>query len=129
MSTITVITPPDKIHNKNFSILLIYPNNFIKNNLQDIISQFDIPINVYMYEGAEDAEDWLLSVHRSVDVCILDLDSIPPYLKNIESYLISFGNTFYLTKGDNLYYNKISANKIYDLDFLRNKLGGNIETE
>ena len=38
------------------------------------------------------------------------------------SYFIGFSNTFWLTNGDNMYYNKISNNRIFNLDWIGGKL-------
>ena len=72
MSKISVITPPDKLYNKSYSFVLIYPNNDIKEQLQTLIEDWKDPINVYMYE--EEAIDWLLDIVQSADTVILNLD-------------------------------------------------------
>jgi len=128
MSNITLITPPDKIYNQNTNIFLIYPSNKIKNDLQEILANTDKAVNVYIYETKEPYDiDWLLSVHKMSNFVILELDNLPVEVKKIESYLVSHSNTYWLTNGENIYYNKISANKIYNLDFLTTKLGGTVE--
>lgn len=130
MSQITLITPPDKIYNKNKNILLVYPSDKIKNELQDILSSTVDAVNIYIYENKEPQDiDWLLGVHKMCEFVILELEQLPLEIKKIESYLVSNSNTYWLTNGENVYYNKISANKIYNLDFLNNKLGGVIEKE
>ena len=130
MNDITLITPPDKVYNKNVSIFLIYPTAEIKKSLQDLLAENNKPINVYLYDKVDTHDfDWLLSVHKFADMAILDLDNIDTELTQIVSYLISFDNTYWLTKGSNMLYNKISNKQIYNLDFLNDKLGGNIEKE
>ena len=130
MHDITLITPPDKVFNKNVSIFLIYPTAEIKKSLQDILAEINNPINVYLYDKVDTHDfDWLLSVHKYADIAILDLDNIDTELTQIVSYLISFDNTYWLTKGSTMLYNKISNKQIYNLDFLNDKLGGNIEKE
>ena len=130
MHDITLITPPDKVFNKNVSIFLIYPTAEIKKSLQDILAEINKPINVYLYDKVDTHDfDWLLSIHKFADIAILDLDNIDTELTQIVSYLISFDNTYWLTKGSTMLYNKISNKQIYNLDFLNDKLGGNIEKE
>jgi len=130
MSDITIITPPDKIFNQNINLLLLYPNEAIKNDLQDILSNSKDPVNVYIYDINEEHQvDWLLSVHKFCNYVIADLDNFPAEIKQIESYLISQSNTYWLTKGENMYYNKISANRVYDINFLQTKIGGTVEKE
>ena len=130
MSNITLITPPDKIFNQNFNIFLLYPSEKIKNDLQDFLASSDQPINVYIYENQEEHNiDWLLSVHKMSEVVIVELDVLPSEIRQIESYLISQSNTYWLTKGENMFYNKLSVNRIYDLNFLTTKIGGTVEKE
>ena len=128
MSNITLITPPDKVFNQNTNIFLLYPSEKIKSDLQDVLADTVSPVNIYMYENTEEHDiDWLLSVHKLSDIVLVELEQLPTEIKQIEAYLISQSNTYWLTKGENVWYNKLSVNKIYDLNFLTTKLGGTVE--
>lgn len=129
MDKISVITPPDKLFNKAYNFLLIYPTEFIKNELQNIIASWDTAINIYVYEPAdwEQDVDWLLSMHKMADTVILCVDNTPPRIHDLNSYFVSYSNTYWLTNGDDLLYNKLSLNRIYNLDELSNTVGGNFE--
>ena len=116
MSKISVITPPDKLYNKAYSFVLIYPNNDIKQQLQNLIADWDIPINVYMYE--EEAIDWLLDIVQYADKVVLNLDDSDTQIRDLASYLVSLPNVFWLTKAEISVYNKLSVNRIYNLDTL-----------
>jgi len=130
MSNITLITPPDKIFNQNINILLLYPSQKLKNDLQDFLASSTDPINVYIYENKDEHDiDWLLSVHKMSEIVLIELEDLPSEIRQIESYLISQSNTYWLTKGENMFYNKLSVNRIYDLDFLKTKIGGTVEKE
>ena len=61
------------------------------------------------------------------EVTIIDIDNVPVYAKDLLSYMIAKNKTFWLTKGNNVVYNKLSNNEIKDFKFL-SKLGGNFET-
>jgi hypothetical protein len=125
MSKINFITPPDLLHNKATSFLLIYPSNEVKVQFQNLLAKFDIPINVYFYEPTKEDEQnipWLINVANLVDYTILDVDNVVDVERNFVSYFISLTNTFYLTKADNVPYNLISVNRIYNLDWLYNSL-------
>jgi hypothetical protein len=125
MSDITLITPPDKIFNKNTSIFLLYPSQKMKADIQQFLSEATSKFNVYMYENIEDHDiDWILSVHKMSDYVIIELEQLPLEIKQLESFLISHSNTYWLTNGENMYYNKISTNKVYNLDFLKTATGG-----
>jgi len=126
---INLITPPDKLHNYHRTFCLIYPSNDTKNQFQNLIENFEESINVYMYEQHDDnpAYNWLLDVVRYSHFVILDLDNMPPKHKEIASYLLGHSNVFWLTKGENEVYNTISKNRIYNLDWLYEQIGGPIE--
>ena len=128
MSDINIITPPDFLHNKNFSVFLFYPSLYVKEQFQEIITKSKNRFNVYMYEDPNGKDiDLVLNVHKLSQIVILDLDNLPPYWKKLESYLVSFGNTYYLTKAEEIMYNKISANRIFAVEEIESKLGGKFE--
>lgn len=125
MSDITVITPPDKIFNQKFNIFLLYPSDKIKSDLQELLAEGTQKVNVYIYENTDEHDiDWLLSVQKMSDTTIVELEQLPSEVKQLESYLVSQSNTYWLTKGENIWYNKLSVNRIYDINFLQHKIGG-----
>jgi|TARA_B100001094_G_scaffold109996_1_gene105941 hypothetical protein len=121
LTKISVITPPDKLYNKAHSFVLIYPDDDIKEQLQNLIADWDVPINVYLYEA--EAIDWLLDIVQSADAVVLNLDNSDTQVRDLASYLVSLPNVFWLTKAEISVYNKLSVNRIYNLD----KLGGTVE--
>ena len=126
---INLITPPDKLHNNNLTFLLVYPSSDTKSQFQNLIENFEGTINVYLYECVETdpALDWLLDIVKYSNYVVLDIDNFPPLHTNIISYILGNQNVFWLTKGENIVYNTISKNRIYNLDWLYNQIGGNIE--
>jgi hypothetical protein len=124
MTTINLITAPDKLFNDGYSFLLIYPSDALMHDLQDMIfNNTDQDINVYVYSDNEyipSNVDWMLSVFQSVDTVIIDLDNCESFIKDILALLIAKPKTYWLTKGDNRMYNHISKNKIYTLDYINN---------
>jgi hypothetical protein len=128
-NSILLITPPDKIHNQNKNILLVHPSSYIKNSTQEFLAESDEGFNVYIYEPQSEEEynlDWLLDVARFAEIAIIDLDNCDPQTKQIASYLVSLPNVFWLTSSEQNCYNRLSVNRIYDLDIL-NQIGGNFE--
>ena len=123
MSKISVITPPDKLYNKAHSFVLVYPNEDIKQHLQNLIADWDCAVNVYLYE--EEAIDWLLDIVQSADAVVLNLDDCDTQVRDLASYLVSLPNVFWLTKGEISVYNKLSVNRIYNLD----TIGGTVENK
>lgn len=124
MSKINLITPPDILRNKNRSILCISLQEEHKQELQNILADTNENLNVYVFDNNITEIDWLLNLHRSCELCIANLDNFPVEIRAIMSYLISFDNTYWLTKGEEILYNKISLNRIFKLDQIKEKIGG-----
>ena len=126
MSDINLITPPDKLYSQNASILLINPSEALRLEIQALLQNTKQYFDIYMYEVNTDNHEftWLLDVHRMVTWCILELENLPYEIKKIESYLISFGNTYFFTQAEDILLNLISNNKIYSLDQLKDILRG-----
>lgn len=131
MKNINIITPPDLLYHDAIEVLLLCPSDNVKNEVQQALVDIDDDIDIYVYEPNEllsDKDlDWILNVFKKSSVTIIDIDRVPPILQPILSYMIAKPKTFWLTKGLNRVYNKLSNNKVYDFEFL-SKLGGNFET-
>lgn len=128
---INLITPPDKLHNFHRTFCLVYPSDDVKSQFQNLIENFDESINVYVYEEKENepAYTWLLDVVQYSDFVVLDIDNFPPIHRTMISYLLGHSNVFWLTSGESEVYNTISRNRIYNLDWLYDSIGGKFETE
>ena len=124
-----LITPPDKLFNQNYSVVLIHPSNAVRDQAQEILAKTDGQINIYLYNvNEEDADvDWLLSVSKMSDVVVLDYDNCPSHVKALSSYLVSLPHTYWLTNDDWMLYNKLSPNRIYGLDIIEDLIGGQFE--
>ena len=129
MSNITLITPPDKLHSTELTFLLIHPSNVIKEQFQNLVAKHDNPCHVYLYEGKHDDIEWLLDVFYQADIVILDIDNSPTKIRDLTGYFISKDKTFWLTNGGENYYNVISRNRIFDLDYLDAIIGGKLEAK
>lgn len=129
MKNINIITPPDKLFNDAVQVLLVYPTTDLKNAIQDKLVDIEDDINIYVYDkenySTEDI-DWLLTIFKMSDIAIIDVDNVQSHARDLLSYMIAKPKTFWLTKGENRVYNKLSNNKIKDFEFL-SKLGGNFE--
>ena len=129
MKNINIITPPDKLFNDAVQVLLVYPTTDLKNAIQDKLVHIEDDINIYVYDkenySTEDI-DWLLTIFKMSDIAIIDVDNVQSHARDLLSYMIAKPKTFWLTKGENRVYNKLSNNKIKDFEFL-SKLGGNFE--
>tara|TARA_X000001036_G_scaffold433502_1_gene471222 strand:+ start:564 stop:956 length:393 start_codon:yes stop_codon:yes gene_type:complete len=112
---LNLITYPDKLFNDNTSLLLINPNDTIKENFNHYAQKFESNINLYLFENKVEELGWLIEVAQTVDHIVLDIDNtkIDPW---IIGYLLSFGKTFYLTNTPESVYNVINNNRIYELN-------------
>tara|TARA_E500000178_G_scaffold284638_1_gene285954 strand:+ start:4661 stop:5053 length:393 start_codon:yes stop_codon:yes gene_type:complete len=121
MPQIKVITPPDILHNSDPSILLIYPSSEVKEEFQTIIEDWDISFNLYIYaQPVQDHDlDWLLTLVKICDITIIDLDHCDAQVRELASYIISHSKTYWLTNAVETVYNKLSINRIYDLQQLK----------
>ena len=111
---LNLITSPDKLFNNNPSLLLVNPNDTIKENFNFHAKDFKNDVNLYLYENVEDELGWLLDVAQSIDYIILDIDNTKVN-QWIIGHLLGFGKTFYLTNTPNSVYNIINNNRIYEL--------------
>lgn len=124
MSDITLVTPPDRLYTQEYSFLLIYPSAVIKEQFQQLLAEAPNNVIVYLYELNSNHEfEWLLDTFNQVDSVILDIDNCESIVRSLTGYFIAKNKTYWLTKGDNPVYNIISKNRIFNLDFLKNKLG------
>ncbi len=123
MNDVTIITPPDVLFNDCYAILLINPNAQIRSRVQEILSEINFPVNVFLYDSNESNDiQWLIAILKQADVTILDIDSCDYDLKFFVTYFISNPKTFYLTNDNVTPYTLISKNRIYDLSWIENLL-------
>lgn len=122
MSKINLVTPPDKLFNDAYSILLIDPSDNTLKGIQHILSIKEKDYNVYAYSSSSIDIEWLLVVMNIVDLVIYDYDNAGPSVREFSSYIISKSKTYWLTKVEFSHYNKLTSNKIYDLDWLEDKI-------
>jgi hypothetical protein len=131
MADINLITAPDRLLNNATSFLLIYPNADTKTQFSNLLESIDKTFNVYLYEASDDAHtpDWLLTTAKIVDYVVLDIDNCPPEVRELSSYFIANNNTYWLTKGENMFYNIVSNKRIYTLDYFIDKIGDPFEEQ
>ena len=127
MTKINLITAPDILYNDAEEILLLYPTEDFKFDLQEkYLNKIKHDVNVYIMENTPAKLDfeWAVNVFRGVDVCIIDADNAHPDIKPLLSYFVSKNKTFWLTKDDHSVYTYVSKNRVFDTTFLleRNKL-------
>jgi hypothetical protein len=129
MTKINIITPPDKIYNDNFKILLLFPTKNILTEIQNSILTKVDNLNIYLYDkpvyNKEDT-DWMLDAFFAADFVLIDVDNTPPYFRDLLSFLIAKSKTYWLTNAVDCVYNHISNNRLQDLSIL-STIGDQIE--
>ncbi len=118
LGKINLITPPDKLFNLNPSYLLVKPSTKVKLQFQQLLSQSDADLNVYVYDQDEADIEWMLSVSQQVDFIIIDIDNCDSITRNFISFLLAQPNTHYLTNDEITPWGLISRNRIYNLDWI-----------
>ena len=124
-----LITPPDKLFNQNYSVVLVHPSDAVREQAQEILAKTQGQINIYLYNADDENSDvdWLLSCSKMSNVVVLDYDNSPNHVKTLSSYLVSLPHTYWLTNDDWMLYNKLSPNRIYGLDIIEDLIGGQLE--
>ena len=108
LGKINLITPPDKLYNSNISYLLVKPTTKVKLQFQNMLSELDEDINVYIFDDAESDIDWLLGVSQAADVVIIDVDNCDATTKLFVALLLTQANAHYMTSDEITPYNLIS---------------------
>ena len=126
MPKLNLITAPDKLLNENSSILMINPSVSLKEEFNNKAKQFEKDVNVYMFEtlDPDDPSDlkWLIEIANTVDIIILDINGT---FKDrwLIGYILNKNNCYYIWNTSDVFgYHLINQNKIYDLEFLPNKI-------
>ena len=129
LGKINLITPPDKLYNSNISYLLVKPSTKVKLQFQNMLSELDEDINVYIFDDAESDIDWLLGVSQAADVVIIDVDNCDVTTKLFVALLLTQANAHYMTSDEITPYNLISRNRIYNFDWLNEVLNSTGDDE
>jgi hypothetical protein len=122
LGKITLITPPDKLFNMNLSYLLIKPSTQVKEQFQIILSQILDDVNVFVYDEDDHDIGWLLSIAQQVEVIIIDVDNCDAITSQFITFLLAHPNSYYITNDDTVPYKLISKNRIYNLDWIIEKI-------
>jgi hypothetical protein len=122
LGKITLITPPDKLFNMNLSYLLIKPSTQVKEQFQIILSQILDDVNVFVYDEDDHDVGWLLSIAQQVEVIIIDVDNCDLITSHFITFLLAHPNSYYITNDDTIPYKLISKNRIYNLDWIIEKI-------
>lgn len=122
---ITLVTPPDLVHNLDHSVFLMYPSAFIREQFQEVLTHINKNINVYVCtHESQTSYEWMLSALNKSKYVIVDVDNVPDAHREVISYAIAHSNVYWITNRTYKFYDVISNNRIYDLDWIKHKLNG-----
>ena len=103
-------------------VLVIDDNFDIRNLISGILKDRNFKVR-----EAANYDQAVFEIDKKLpDIAIIDVDNVQSHARDLLGYMIAKPKTFWLTKGENRVYNKLSNNKIKDFEFL-SKLGGNFE--
>jgi hypothetical protein len=122
LGKITLITPPDKLFNMNPSYLLVKPSNHVKEQFQTILSASVDDLNVFIYDNDDIDTGWLLSTAIQVDCVIIDIDNCDNITQKFVTFMLAQPNAHYITNDELTPYKLISKNRIYDLEWIIEKI-------
>jgi hypothetical protein len=111
---IKIITVPDMMFDQAESWLVITPGADLKNHVQDYAVSSENHLNIYVYTGLENDIKWLLTVAKTVDNILIDIDNCPEDIIQFLSYLLSFPNTYYRTVNMRSPWDLLNKNRFYD---------------
>jgi hypothetical protein len=122
---INLITPPDTLHNKNFSLNLINTTDDEKEKISLYLGKQDDnrEINLYAYTN-ENNPSWLLSRINGNIPTYINLDNTSDISVKYTSYILSMSNVYYFTADKNTKetYSLISANYVTGLSNFLDKV-------
>jgi hypothetical protein len=122
---INLITPPDTLHNKNFSLNLINTTDDEKEKISLYLGKQDDnrEINLYAYTN-ENNPSWLLSRINGNIPTYINLDNTSDISVKYTSYILSMSNVYYFTADKNTKetYSLISANYVTGLNNFLDKV-------
>ena len=117
----------------SYQLLLVYPSTQLQTELQDtFLSSTPLGVSVYYYSKPnyvkEDAE-WLINIFKMCNTAIVDVDNTAPWARDLLGYMIAKPKTYWLTNSQDIVYNSLSNNRVYNLDFLSAIGDKSVETE
>ena len=98
------------------SVLIVNPDQGIKQQFNDVAKNIKTDFNLYMFEEEVGVDtDWLLDVANYVDHILINIDMCVATQWTV-GHLLRFPSSWYMTKNDHVPYNKININRIFDLE-------------
>jgi hypothetical protein len=116
---IKIITAPDRIFDQSQTMLVITPNDILKEAVHNYAINCDQHLNIYLYSTGDDNIEWLLAVANSVDNILIDMDNSPVSICHFFGYLLSLPNTYYKCDNMQARWDLLNKNRFYDFPKLK----------
>lgn len=128
MAKISLISPPDKLHNNSLAINVINATQEEKENLSHYLTKQELEkdLNIFVYSN-ESNPTWLLDVVNGKNSTYINLDNTVDISVNYTSYMLSLSNVYYSSTNKNTLeaYSLINQNAVEDvLDFMEKVFNG-----
>lgn len=124
-SKVNLITPPDIIHNKNFSINLFNIDEKQKETISIFLGKQDDKreINLFYYTN-DNNPNWLLNVINRKNYTFINLDNCQDITVYYTSYILSLENVFYCTQDQNKaeIYSIVNVNRVSNVQEFLDKV-------
>lgn len=116
---IKIITEPDRIFDQSQTLLVICPDELLKSRVHDYAINCNDHLSIYLYSGSENNIPWLLSVAKSVDNLIIDMDNSSVAVSHFFAYILSLPNTYYRCTDMQAPWDLLNKNRFYDFPKLK----------
>jgi hypothetical protein len=111
---IKVVTSPDILFDQALEILVISPKTELKKLLEEYTVEVNDHVNIYLYSENDTDIKWLLTVAKSVDYVIIDIDNCNDLTSQFLSYILSMPHTYYKCEHTKYPWDLLNMNRFYD---------------
>jgi hypothetical protein len=101
----------------------------VKAQFQEILSRSPDDLNIFIFDEPDVDISWLLSIFLIVDCVIIDVDNCDAITQKFITFMLSQPTAYYITMDESTPYNLISKNRIYNLDWIIEKMKAEEEEE
>ena len=111
---IRVVTSPDILFDQALQILVVAPDTELKKLLEEYAISVNDHVNIYLYNDTDIDIKWLLTVAKSVDYVIINIDNCNEDTSQFLSYILSMPHTYYKCEHTKQPWDLLNKNRFYD---------------
>ena len=113
---VNIISPPDNLFNQSPGYLLVRPTKVMMLEFQQILSDGQDDVNIFVFDETENDISWLLSVSHQVGFIIINIDNCDDKVRPFISLMLMHPNSCYISSNDDTPWELINRNRIYDVN-------------